>query len=41
MVIVCGRLGAPASHGCIRQHRNHARIPFGMVKAGTPMYVFP
>jgi lipoprotein-anchoring transpeptidase ErfK/SrfK len=35
------RLGAPASHGCIRQHRADARILFSMVNVGTPVYVFP
>ncbi len=35
------RLGAPASHGCIRQHRADARVLFGMVNVGTPVYVFP
>jgi hypothetical protein len=34
------RLGAPASHGCIRQHRADARVLFGMVNVGTPVYVF-
>lgn len=34
------RLGRPASHGCIRQHLHDARILFGMVPVGTPVYVF-
>lgn len=34
------RLGRPASHGCIRQHLHDARILFGMVRVGTPVYVF-
>ena len=34
------RLGRPASHGCIRQHLHDARILFGMVKIGTPVYIF-
>ncbi len=34
-------LGSPASHGCVRQHRNDARILYGMVSVGTPVYVFP
>ena len=32
-------LGGPASHGCIRQHRSDARILWGMVNVGTPVYV--
>lgn len=32
-------LGEPASHGCIRQHRSDARILWGMVHVGTPVYV--
>lgn len=35
-----GRLGSPASHGCVRQHRTDARILFGMVAVGTKVYVF-
>lgn len=35
------RLGGPASHGCIRQHRADAQVLFGMVNVGTPVYVFP
>lgn len=35
-----GRLGRPASHGCVRQHRTDARILFGMVAVGTKVYVF-
>ncbi len=27
------RLGKPASHGCVRQHPDNAKILFGMVKA--------
>jgi len=34
------RLGRPASHGCIRQHRADARILYNMVPLGTPVYVF-
>jgi len=34
------RLGRPASHGCIRQHRADARVLYGLVKVGTPVYVF-
>lgn len=34
-----GRLGRPASHGCIRQHRADARILWEMVSVGTPVYV--
>jgi len=34
-------LGGPASHGCVRQHRNDARILYGMVSVGTAVYVFP
>lgn len=34
-----GRLGGPASHGCIRQHRADARVLWNMVSVGTPVYV--
>lgn len=34
------RLGSPASHGCVRQHRTDAQILFGMVPVGTKVYVF-
>jgi lipoprotein-anchoring transpeptidase ErfK/SrfK len=34
------RLGSPASHGCVRQHRSDARILYRMVDIGTPVYVF-
>ena len=34
------RLGSPASHGCIRQHHADAKILFGMVDVGTPVYIF-
>jgi hypothetical protein len=34
-------LGQPASHGCVRQHRADARVLYGMVSIGTPVYVFP
>jgi lipoprotein-anchoring transpeptidase ErfK/SrfK len=34
-----GRLGGPASHGCIRQHRADARVLWEMVQVGTPVYV--
>jgi len=33
------RLGGPASHGCIRQHRADAKVLWGMVSVGTPVYV--
>ncbi|MCD6360090.1 MAG: L,D-transpeptidase [Armatimonadetes bacterium] len=33
------RLGRPASHGCIRQHKADARKLFRMVKVGTPVYI--
>ncbi|MBM3497881.1 MAG: L,D-transpeptidase [Armatimonadetes bacterium] len=33
-------LGGPASHGCVRQHRADARVLYGMVSVGTPVYVF-
>jgi hypothetical protein len=33
------RLGRPASHGCVRQHRADARKLFKLVKMGTPVYV--
>ena len=33
-------LGSPASHGCVRQHLEDARILYSMVKLGTPVYVF-
>lgn len=32
-------LGGPASHGCVRQHRADAKILYGLVKVGTPVYV--
>ena len=35
-----GRLGRPASHGCIRQHRTDAQVLYKMVDVGTPVYVF-
>ncbi len=34
------RLGSPASHGCVRQHRHDAAILYDMVEVGTPVYVF-
>ncbi len=34
------RLGRPASHGCVRQHRYDAKILWKMVRVGTPVYVF-
>jgi len=34
-------LGGPASHGCVRQHHSDARVLYGMVRVGTPVYVFP
>lgn len=33
------RLGGPASHGCVRQHRADARILWQMVPVGTPVYI--
>lgn len=33
-------LGRPASHGCVRQHNADAKVLFGMVAVGTPVYVF-
>ncbi|MHB8996996.1 MAG: L,D-transpeptidase [Armatimonadota bacterium] len=33
------RLGKPASHGCVRQHRSDAKILYDMVRVGTPVYV--
>jgi hypothetical protein len=33
-------LGSPASHGCVRQHLEDAKILYSMVKVGTPVYVF-
>jgi hypothetical protein len=33
------RLGRPASHGCIRQHRADAQELYSMVSVGTPVYV--
>ena len=34
------RLGRPASHGCVRQHRRDARILYQLVPVGTPVYIF-
>jgi len=34
------RLGRPASHGCVRQHRADARKLYSMVQVGTPVYIF-
>ncbi len=34
------RLGGPASHGCIRQHRGDAKILYQMVPVGMPVYIF-
>ena len=34
------RLGQPASHGCIRQHRDDARALFETVAVGTPVHIF-
>ncbi|MFP3905032.1 MAG: L,D-transpeptidase, partial [Armatimonadota bacterium] len=34
------RLGSPASHGCVRQHRADARKLYQMTPVGTPVYVF-
>ena len=36
-----GRLGGPASHGCIRQHHADAKVLYGLVSVGTPVYVYP
>jgi lipoprotein-anchoring transpeptidase ErfK/SrfK len=33
-------LGGPASHGCVRQHRADAEILYGLVRVGTPVYIF-
>ena len=33
-------LGGPASHGCVRQHRANAEILYGMVRVGTPVFIF-
>ncbi|NLO74265.1 MAG: L,D-transpeptidase family protein [candidate division WS1 bacterium] len=33
-------LGSPASHGCIRQHRQDAKRLYDMVSVGTRVYVF-
>ena len=35
-----GRLGRPASHGCIRQHRTDASVLYKLVPIGMPVYVF-
>ncbi|MGD9496341.1 MAG: L,D-transpeptidase [Armatimonadota bacterium] len=35
-----GLLGRPASHGCVRQHRADAKVLYGLVEVGTPVYVF-
>jgi hypothetical protein len=34
-------LGGPASHGCVRQHHAYARVLYGLVDVGTPVYVSP
>ncbi len=34
------RLGRPASHGCIRQHRSDAKVLYQLVPVGTPVYIF-
>ncbi|HJN19191.1 MAG TPA: L,D-transpeptidase [Armatimonadota bacterium] len=34
------KLGRPASHGCIRQHRSDAKILYSMVGVGTPVYIY-
>jgi len=34
------RLGRPASHGCVRQHRSDAKVLYSMVNVGTAVYVF-
>jgi hypothetical protein len=33
------RLGGPASHGCIRQHKADAKVLYSLVSVGTPVYV--
>lgn len=33
-------LGRPASHGCVRQHRADAKVLYGLVEIGTPVYIF-
>ncbi len=33
-------LGRGASHGCVRQHRADAKILYGLVDVGTPVYIF-
>lgn len=33
------RLGGPASHGCIRQHKADAKVLYELVPVGTPVYV--
>jgi hypothetical protein len=35
-----GRLGRPASHGCVRQHRTDAATLYGVVPVGMPVYIF-
>jgi hypothetical protein len=34
------RLGRPASHGCIRQHKADAEVIYGLAGVGTAVYVF-
>jgi len=34
------RLGSPASHGCVRQHRADAKILYQLVAVGMPVYIF-
>ncbi len=34
------RLGGPASHGCVRQHRADAKVLYQMVPVGMPVYIF-
>ena len=35
-----GRLGSPASHGCVRQHKADAQVLYGLVSVGTPVYIY-
>ncbi|MGI5816773.1 MAG: L,D-transpeptidase [Armatimonadota bacterium] len=35
-----GYLGRPASHGCVRQHAEDAKVLYGMVEVGTPVFIF-
>jgi lipoprotein-anchoring transpeptidase ErfK/SrfK len=35
-----GRLGSPASAGCVRQHLSDAAKLYSLVSVGTPVYIF-